>query len=242
MSTGDSMFGSDGVQRLAAHAANLAYGVTDSILAGARVGTQRAGNSPPAGTPGGSTSGPWAPGTGSASLDRLFDAFAQVVREAGDTAREVARGGADAFSNVVPGRGTGDLSACGNPGDTVKLKLAVHNTGNVALKQVDFEATELIASVNDATRDPTFKHIERRQIKFTNGPMNRIRPRASGDTEMVIEIPQDATPAVYRGLVFANPGDACILLALTVLEPAPPPRAPKASPEKTEAPDVKPVA
>ena len=81
----------------------------------------------------------------------------------------------------------------------MKLKLAVHNTGNVALKQVDFEATDLVASVNDATRDPTFKHIERGQIKFTHGPMDRIRPRASGDTEMEIEIPQDATPAVYRG-------------------------------------------
>jgi hypothetical protein len=72
--------------------------------------------------------------------------------------------------------------------------------------------------------------------------MDRIRPRASGDTEMEIEIPEDATPAVYRGLVFANPGDACILLAVTVLEPAPPPRAPRATPESSKAPEDQPVA
>jgi hypothetical protein len=36
---------------------------------------------------------------------------------------------------------------------------------------------------------------------------------------MVIELPELLPPGVYRGLVFAHTGDACIQVAITVVAP-----------------------
>jgi hypothetical protein len=93
----------------------------------------------------------------------------------------------------------------------------VHNTGNVALKDVRFEATNLIAGITAPDDTTSFSSITRSNISFTPESIERIRPRDNAETTVSVSIPTDAAQGVYRGLLFAHPGAACVHVAITVI-------------------------
>jgi hypothetical protein len=156
----------------------------------------------------------------SGTLDRLFDAFGDFVRAAGDTARGAAQGAADTLGDIVPPRAGEDLSTSVRAGECVELKLALHNTGNVPLKDVRFTSTELIAGMMSGN-EPTFKTLPANGITFGQQVLSRIRAGTSDEMTMKIDVPSSQPQAVYRGLVFAYPGNACIPIAVTVLPAKP---------------------
>ena len=186
-------------ERFARAAVDIGYAVSDTLLSAASVAFDRMGGMP------GSV------GT-SASFDRLLDAVSGVVREAGDAARDAAHSGADRMSAAGGGSTSADgLSTIGTQGGEATVDLVVHNTGNVPLKDVVFTATHLIAPVGTG-----FAHILGSAVAFKPPDITRIGPRGRGTTKVTVQLAPNQAEGCYRGLLFAHPGGACIVIDVTV--------------------------
>ena len=200
-------------ERFARAAVDIGYAVSDTLLSAASVAFDRMGA-----LPGSAGSG--------ASFDRLLDAVSGVVREAGDAARDAAHSGADRMSAAGSGSTSADgLSTSGTQGGEATVELVVHNTGNVPLKDVVFIATDLIAPVGT-----WFAGISGRAVTFEPPHITRIGPRGRGTTKVTVQLDPDQDEGCYRGLLFAHPGGACIVIDVTVRPVPPPPPGQSAQP------------
>ena len=120
-------------------------------------------------------------------LDGLGDAVREI---AGDIAER------DRFADD-PRHHT--LASEGAPGETVDDEFLLSNTGPTALKELTFEATDLIGDAEAP--------IPATAVSFTpkrRGSVERVRPGGSTTVVVAIDIPEGTPPGMYHGVVCAR--------------------------------------
>ncbi len=140
---------------------------------------------------------------------------AELLNRAGSMAGEVAQTLSDQSGQA---RGGGpavpELEITGVAGKTTKLEFAVWNTGVTVLRQIRMNATDLVGAGDRTPVDA---------ITFKPAMISQLGPSKSEAVEVSIKIPAKLPPGTYRGLIQAEPGDTCAVIALAVTEPPPRP-------------------
>jgi hypothetical protein len=169
-------------------------------------------------------------------LDDLGAVFVDLLQRAAEAARDVA----DTITQQTH-HGAGDeciteLCASARPGETANVRFNLWNTGAGALRSVRFQTTDLLGASGP---------IAMTVVSFTPAVVDFVRSRDAAPVAISIAVPNTTAPGVYRGLVQAEPGDDCVVLELTVLDPGPaavqtPPAAPEPAATPPAAPDPAP--
>lgn len=148
-------------------------------------------------------------------LDDLSAVFVDLLNRAAGAAHDVADAitqqthygsAAGAPSGCIP-----ELALAAPAGQHATVRFNLWNTGAGALRSVRFDATDLLGSAG---------RIGIKTISFTPALVDFVRPGGSAVVVIVVAVPPEAVPGVYRGLVQAEPGDSCVILELTVADPA----------------------
>jgi hypothetical protein len=131
-------------------------------------------------------------------IGELADLTAELLDGIGDAVREIAGHIAerDRFEDD-PRHHTLELE--GPPGETVRDEFLLSNTGPTALKDLDFEKTNLIGAAATPIRAGAIKLKPEAE-----GTIDRVRPGGSTTVTVSIKIPADAAPGRYRGVVCAR--------------------------------------
>lgn len=131
-------------------------------------------------------------------IGELADLTAELLDGIGDAVREIAGHIAerDRFEDD-PRHHTLELE--GPQGETVRDEFLLSNTGPTALKDLDFEKTNLIGAAATPIRAGAIKLKPEAE-----GTVDRVRPGGSTTVTVSIKIPADAAPGRYRGVVCAR--------------------------------------
>jgi hypothetical protein len=124
----------------------------------------------------------------------LTDLTAELFDRLGETLRELA----GVIAERGPSRGEGALPALalsGVAGETASVPFRFTNTGEAALDEVGFVATALLGAA--AAIDASAVHVG-----WPDG--TSLRPRGSIELTLQVEIPDDAPPGSYRGVIAAG--------------------------------------
>jgi hypothetical protein len=122
----------------------------------------------------------------------IADLTAELLDRLGETAQEAAGHIGEQFDGAAH---CPTLELCGLPGDTDEVEFRLTNTSPSALTHVRFRATDLIGSGD---------RIDADRILFEypdDDGISRIRSGGSTIVVVRIEIPEDAEPGVYRGVI-----------------------------------------
>ena len=141
----------------------------------------------------------------------MVDEIAGLVSEM----LELGAGLAGDFAGVIDDRSTGGsgnggalpVQLAAEAGASASVEFQVTNTGATALKGVVLAVTDLIGEGG---------RIGPESLSFDVPGIDRIRPGGTDGVIISVEVPTDAAPAIYRGIVAASPGDAWAVLELTV--------------------------
>lgn len=143
--------------------------------------------------------------------------IAELLGRAGSVAGEVAQTLSDQTGQARGGPASvPELEVNGVAGKTTTLEFAVWNTGVSVLRQIRMNATDLVGA---GERTPV------NAITFKPAMIAQLGPSKSEAVEVSIKVPAKLPPGTYRGLIQAEPGDTCAVIALTVAEPPPRPAA-----------------
>jgi hypothetical protein len=131
-------------------------------------------------------------------IGELADLTAEFLDGIGDAVREIAGHIAerDRFEDD-PRHHTLELE--GAPGETVRDEFLLSNTGPTALKDLDFEKTNLIGAAATPIRAGAIRFKPEAE-----GTIDRVRPGGSTTVTVAVKIPADAAPGRYRGVVCAR--------------------------------------
>jgi hypothetical protein len=130
-------------------------------------------------------------------IGELADLTVEVLDGMGDAIREIAGHiERDRFEDD-PRHHTLELE--GAPGETVRDEFLLSNTGPTALKELDFEKTNLIGAAATPIRAGAIKFKPE-----SEGTVDRVRPGGSTTVTVSVKIPADAAPGRYRGVVCAR--------------------------------------
>jgi hypothetical protein len=203
---------------VATDAARLGYQAAELVLVGmresVRLQSAKAPGRPAPGTPTVPVRDPSQPVPTNLVGD-VASIFAELLGRAGKAAGEFAQTLTDQSGHTRGGSAeVPELEIEGVAGKTTTLEFAVWNTGTSILRQIRMSATDLVGAGERTPVDA---------ITFKPAMISHVGPGKSESVEVSIKIPATLPPGTYRGLIQAEPGDTCAVIALAVSEP--PPRA-----------------
>lgn len=131
-----------------------------------------------------------------AIVDELADFTADILDRMGEAARDIA-GHIGEHDRSAPPSPVPRLELEGAPGRRAKDKFWFRNTGGTALKQVSFEATDLLGAGRRIDAGSiSFEHSGKDQIE-------RLQPGGLTAVIVAVDIPRDAVANIYRGVIVA---------------------------------------
>jgi len=158
---------------------------------GRRAGPARTGAAPAAPAPAAHDAAPHS------IVTEIADLTADMLDRLGEAAREIATHIAERDRGEAPAD-VPRLELQAPPGATAKVQFSFRNTGAVALKQVTFVATHLLGAG---------VYIESDAVRFEHegkGHVERMAPGALTEVTVAVDIPDDAVPGTYRGVIAAG--------------------------------------
>jgi uncharacterized membrane protein len=148
-----------------------------------------------------------------ALVDDLAAIFAELLTRAGDAAQEIShaittqqQAGASARQDCIS-----RLLLSATPGKTASVQFDFWNTQAVALRPVGFAATDFIGDAGRIGNDV---------VRFDPPVIEFLRPGDGASVSVEVAVPEQAAAGLYRALVQAEPGNATVVLELTVSAPA----------------------
>lgn len=148
-----------------------------------------------------------APGA-AALIDEIAGMLADFLDQAGDVAQDVARGIDERTLEDPSAPARREVEMTARAGESGLGKFTIWNRGDVKLTDVGFNPTALLG--------PDRYVIPAKAITFDPSPIALIAPRQGEPVTIQVDVPPDAVPGTYHGLVRAWHGDASVLLHLVV--------------------------
>jgi hypothetical protein len=142
--------------------------------------------------------------------DDLTRIGADMLDRMGGVAQDVARviGGDDDHDGGSPHE---HIDAELVAGEKIVSEFTIWNTGALQLKGLTFASTDLLHSAD--------RLIDAGAVSFEPPEVKAIPPRSSETIAVTIATDEGTAPGVYRGLVVAQPGDAYVVITVTVGAP-----------------------